>query len=235
MSKPPTIFLSVAEASGDLHAAKLAAALRRRLGEVRLIGAAGPLMRAEGCQSLIDLTASASMMLGPLTRPLYYLRALRKLQESIRRLRPDVVVPVDSPALNWHVAAAAREAGAPVMYYIAPQVWCWAPWRVRKLARLTDAVACILPFEQRYLRDRGVRATYVGHPLFDDIPPAPSPWRTCTRRTWTATGGSPWSPAAGDRNWRPTRPRWTSWRRGSSGAGGGPSAHSRPARPNMPT
>ena len=60
-----------------------------------------------------------------------------------------------------------------MFYYIAPQVWAWAPWRVRKLARLTDQVACILPFEQRYLWDRGVNAAYVGHPLFDSLPPRP--------------------------------------------------------------
>jgi lipid-A-disaccharide synthase len=175
MGQPPTIFLSAAEASGDLHAAKLLAALRRRLPEARFVGAAGPKMQQQGCQPLIDLTSRASMMLGPVLRPLYYLRALRRLRKAIRELRPDVVVPVDSPALNWHVAAAARQAGVPVMYYIAPQVWCWAPWRVRKLARLSNRVACILPFEQRYLRDRGVKATYVGHPLFEDIAPRPEP------------------------------------------------------------
>ena len=171
----PTIFLSVAEASGDLHAAKLLGALRRRLPDARFIGAAGPLMREQGCETIIDLTAKASMMLGPLLKPVYYLRAVKRLQESIRQLRPDVVVPVDSPALNWHMCSAAKRAGLPVMYYISPQVWCWAPWRVKKLARLTDAVACILPFEQRYLRDRGVKATYVGHPLFEEIPPRPEP------------------------------------------------------------
>lgn len=82
---------------------------------------------------------------------------------------------MDSPALNWHLAAAAKESGARVFYYIAPQVWAWAPWRARKLARLTDHVACILPFEQPYLRHRGVHATYVGHPLFDTLPDRPDP------------------------------------------------------------
>ncbi len=167
--KPPTIFMSAAEASGDLHAAKLIRALRRRLPEARFVGMAGPRMAEAGCEVIADLTREASMLAGPALRLGYYLRAMRRVKQSIGDIRPDVHVPVDSPAINWHLAAAARKAGASVVYYIAPQVWAWAPWRVRKLARLTDKVACILPFEQRYLRHRGVRATYVGHPLFDEL------------------------------------------------------------------
>ena len=169
----PTIFVSAAEASGDEHAAGLIEALRRRLPEARFVGVGGARMAAAGCEVLLDLTAEAQMLGGPILRVWYWWRTVRSLQKTIRRLRPAVHIPVDSPALNWHLAAAAKSVGTPVVYYIAPQVWAWAPWRVRKLARLTDRVACILPFEQRYLRDRGVEATYVGHPLFDDHPPRP--------------------------------------------------------------
>jgi lipid-A-disaccharide synthase len=170
----PTIFLSAAEASGDEHAARLIDALRRRLPDARFVGVAGDRMAAAGCEVIADLTRKASMLAGPILRLGYYVRMVRRIQQTIRTMRPDVLVPVDSPALNWHLAASARQVGTPVVYYIAPQVWAWAPWRVRKLARLTDAVACILPFEQRYLRDRGVNATYVGHPLLDTLPPRPA-------------------------------------------------------------
>ena len=173
--RAPTIFLSAAEASGDEHAARLMGALRRRLGTVRFVGVAGPHMAAEGCEVLADFSARASMLGGPLLRLGYYVRAIRRLQRQIGRIRPDVHVPVDSPAMNWHLAAAARKAGSTVVYYIAPQVWAWAPWRVKKLARLTDHVACILPFEQRYFRDRGVAATFVGHPLLEALPPRSEP------------------------------------------------------------
>ncbi|MFP3938139.1 MAG: lipid-A-disaccharide synthase [Phycisphaerae bacterium] len=169
----PTIFVSAAEASGDLHAANLIRALRRRLGDARFVGVAGPRMAEAGCEVISDLTRRASMLGAPLLRLGYYFRELNRAKKAIRDIRPDVHVPVDSPAINWHLAAAARKAGSPVCYYIAPQVWAWAPWRVRKLSRLTDEVACILPFEQRYLRHRGVRATYVGHPLFDELPERP--------------------------------------------------------------
>ncbi len=173
MRNQPIIFLSAAEASGDSHASSLVTALRSRLPSARFIGAGGAKMAAAGCEILVDMTAQASMLGGPLLKLGYYYRNIRRLQQAVRRLRPDVVVPVDSPALNWHVAKAARRVGAPVMYYVAPQVWAWAPWRIGKLRRLTDHVACLLPFEQEYFRSRDVAATFVGHPLFDHLPPRP--------------------------------------------------------------
>lgn len=165
--------MSAAEASGDLHAAKLIHSIRKLYPDARFIGVAGREMQLAGCEALADLTKHASMLGGPLLRLGYYFRLVKRLQKAIREIKADIHIPVDSPALNWHLAAASKKADVPVMYYIAPQVWAWAPWRVKKLARLTDHVACILPFEQRYFRDRGVNATYVGHPLFDEIPPRP--------------------------------------------------------------
>lgn len=165
--------MSAAEASGDEHAARLIQCLRKRLPEARFVGMAGPRMAAAGCEVLADVTRHASMLLGPVLRLGYYVRMVRKMQTAIRKIKPDLHIPVDSPAVNWHLCAAAKDAGAKVVYYIAPQVWAWAPWRVKKIARLTDHVACILPFEQKYLRERGVNATYVGHPLFDTLDPSP--------------------------------------------------------------
>ncbi len=172
----PTFFLSAAEPSGDLHAAGLVRALQRRFPGARFLGAGGPRMKDAGCELLIDLTGQASMLVGgPLLKLRFWLRTIRQLRQQMRDAKVDLHIPVDSPALNWHLAAGAKEAGIRVFYYIAPQVWAWAPWRVEKMRRLTDHVGCILPFEQRYLRDRGVEATYVGHPLFDHLPPRADP------------------------------------------------------------
>jgi lipid-A-disaccharide synthase len=168
-----TIFLSAAEASGDLHAANLIRALRRRLPGARFVGVGGERMAEAKCEMLADLTHRASMLGAPVLRLGYWVRTIVGVGRTIRSIRPDVHVPVDSPAMNWHLAAASKACRTPVFYYIAPQVWAWAPWRVKKMARLTDHVGCILPFEQRYLRDRGVEATYVGHPLFDSLPDPP--------------------------------------------------------------
>jgi lipid-A-disaccharide synthase len=173
--RPLTIFISAAEDSGDEHASNLIRAIRRRREAVRLVGVGGEKMAAAGCELVADLTKRASMAGGTVLQLGYWYRTVRRLQRTIRRLEPDLHVPVDSPALNWHLAAAAKGIAARVFYYIAPQVWAWAPWRARKLARLTDHVGCILPFEQPYLRHRGVHATYVGHPLFDTLPDRPDP------------------------------------------------------------
>jgi len=170
----PVIFLSAAEASGDAHAADLVVALRRRFPGARLVGVTGEKMARAGCESVADFTRSAAMMGNVLATLGYWIRAVRSVRRAIREIRPDLFIPVDSPALNWSLAKTARQDGARVMHYICPQIWAWAPWRITKLARLTDHVACILPFEQRYLRDRGIEATYVGHPLFDQVPPRPA-------------------------------------------------------------
>jgi lipid-A-disaccharide synthase len=164
------IFVTAADVSGDGHAAGLIAALRRRLPRAAFVGVGGQRMAAAGCM-LLERPAERSAMLTSTFRQLsYYRRLIKLVGQAMRERRPAVHVPVDSPALNWHFCQAARRCGVPVMYYIAPQVWAWAPWRVRKLRKLTDAVACILPFEQEYLRRRGVNAHFVGHPLFDGLP-----------------------------------------------------------------
>lgn len=172
--KSPLFFLSAAEASGDHHAAGLIRVLKSRFPNAKFIGAAGPKMQAAGCESLIDLTKKASMVLGPIANLRYYRRAVKMLQQKVAQLKPDLVIPVDSPALNWHIAKAAKRADLKVMYYVAPQVWAWAPWRIKKVRKFTDHVACLLPFEEKYFRERGVNATYVGHPLYDQLPPQPA-------------------------------------------------------------
>ncbi len=175
MGRKPVILITAAEASGDAHAAGLIEPLRRRLPNARFVGIGGPAMAAAGAELIAEPVGRAAMTTSALAQLGYFRRLIRRVKRAIGDIRPDVHVPVDSPALNWHLAKAARKRGIPVMYYIAPQVWAWAPWRVRKLRRLADAVACILPFEEDYLRRRGVNARFVGHPLFDHLPPADPP------------------------------------------------------------
>jgi lipid-A-disaccharide synthase len=174
MREGPTIFLSAAEASGDHHAAGLIRELSSRLPGARFVGAAGPAMQAAGCESLVDLTGAAAMLGGPLLKLHWWRRQVKMLQRAIVETKPDLLIPTDSPALHWHLCKAARAAGVGVLYYVAPQVWAWAPWRIKKVRRLVDRLACILPFEEEYFSSRGVEAKFVGHPLFDQLPPARS-------------------------------------------------------------
>jgi len=83
--------------------------------------------------------------------------------------RPDAAVLIDYPGFNWHVARLAKERGIPVFYYGLPQLWAWASWRVAKVRRYVDHALCKLPFEEAWFRKHECRATYVGHPYFDEL------------------------------------------------------------------
>src|SRR5258706_256140 len=108
--------------------------------------------------------------------PAHY-RLLSRVREAFRAKRYDLVILVDYPGYHLRAAAAAAAAGIPVLYYIAPQMWAWGPKRVRKLAPVQQ-LAVILPFEEQFFRERGVAATFVGHPLVDRAEP---PGRTNAR------------------------------------------------------
>jgi lipid-A-disaccharide synthase len=165
-----TIFFSVGEPSGDLHGANLIHALRARRPDVECVGYGGPVMAAAGCQLHADLTVLAVM---------WFLRALLNLHKFLalagradryfRHHRPDAVVLIDYPGFNWWIARRAKAHGIPVFYYAPPQIWSWASWRVRKMRRFVDHVLCALPFEERWFRERGCHATFVGHPYFDEV------------------------------------------------------------------
>jgi lipid-A-disaccharide synthase len=164
------IFFSVGEPSGDVHGANLIRDLQAKMPGVECVGFGGPKMRAAGCTLYFELTKLAVMWIGRVLLNLRTFHRLRDLAKAyLDRDRPDAVVLIDYPGFNWHIAAAAKERGIPVFYYGVPQLWAWAPWRVKKMARTVDHALCKLPFEEKWLRDRDVNATYVGHPYFDEM------------------------------------------------------------------
>lgn len=168
----PTIFLSAGEESGDLHGAALARALRARFPTARLIGLGGGRMRAEGVELMAGLDELAVMGFVEVIRHLpFFLDLRRRVFAALASEGVDLVIPIDYPGFNLRLARHARASGLPVLYYIAPQVWAWHKSRVRDLARDADEVAVVLPFEETYLRDGGVNARFVGHPLLDRPPP----------------------------------------------------------------
>ena len=168
-AKSLRIFFSAGEPSGDLHAANLIRQLRWRCEGFEAVGYGGPQMAAAGCQLHADLTALAVM---------WFARALANLHKFwdlvcradryFRHHRPDAVVLVDYPGFNWWIARRATAHGIPVFYYVPPQIWAWAQWRVKKMRRLVDHVLCCLPFEEEWLKAHGCHATLVGHPFFDE-------------------------------------------------------------------
>ena len=167
------IFLSVGEPSGDLHGAALAYALKARIPGVRLLGLGGPAMARAGVELLAGLDDLAVMgFVEVLSRLPFFLRLRRRVFDTLEAEGVDLVIPIDYPGFNLRLARHAHGRGRRVLYYIAPQVWAWHASRTAALARDTDRVAVILPFEEEFLRDRGANAEFVGHPLLD-VDPGP--------------------------------------------------------------
>src|SRR5918999_5763058 len=103
------------------------------------------------------------------------LRAYRTLRAMLAApVPPSVLVLVDFPEFNLRLAAAARRAGVPVVYFIPPQIWAWRPWRIRIVRRLTSLVLAVFPFEHALYRRAGVRVEFVGHPVLDALASAPT-------------------------------------------------------------
>jgi lipid-A-disaccharide synthase len=164
------LFISAGEPSGDLHGANLIRALAERHPELRVAGLGGDRMRAAGADLVYPLADMAVMWLGRVIRNLpTYLKILRQTEVRIRSTRPDAVVLIDCPGFNWHVAKVAHRAGVPVYYFVPPQLWAWAGWRVSKMRRWVRTVMTAMPFEDGWYRDRGVQTHYIGHPYFDEI------------------------------------------------------------------
>lgn len=184
-SRPLRVFVSCAEASGELHAVHFVAALRRELDALNaapaeLTGLGGAALARAGVRTLGDPVARATMGFDGVLETLpYYLRLLTTCARHFREQRPDVCVLVDSPALHVPLGRIARRHGVRVAHFVTPQHWAWAPWRASSYPSAVDLALTILPFEPAWFARRGVRAVHVGHPLLDplaSVPPSrPSP------------------------------------------------------------
>ena len=164
------IFISAGEPSGDEHAAHLVREMKLRDPSFHCDGFGGPKMREQGCRLLHEMTRHSVMGVFDVIPLLAHFRRLVKQTEAhLRDNRPDAVVLVDFPGFNWWVARAAHRLGIPVCYYLAPQLWAWAPWRIRRIRKWVDHVICTLPFEYDWYSSRGISATWVGHPFFDQV------------------------------------------------------------------
>ena len=169
---PLQILISAGEASGDLHAGRLAAALRERTGAT-LFGLGGPRMREAG----VDLVAeSREVSVLGITEILHRLpqlrRVFRKLLDEAQRRRPALAILVDFPGFHLRLARRLKARGVPIVYFITPQFWAWRPWRVRLVRRRFELALCIFPFEVEFFRKAGVNAEFIGHPLVGAVRPS---------------------------------------------------------------
>ncbi len=164
------IFFSVGEPSGDLHGSNLIQELKRHVPDIECVGFGGPRMEKAGCTLLFELTQFAVMFFVRVLLNLHKFIALaRQAERYFKENQVDAVVLIDYPGFNWAIAKRARRHGIPVYYYGVPQLWAWAPWRIRKMRRYVSYALCKLPFEEKWYRDRGCDAKYVGHPFFDEL------------------------------------------------------------------
>ena len=167
-SKQACVAIIAGEASGDQHGARLVKAMQKKNPALSFMGIGGPELRQAGVRILVD--AAELTVVGiteVLSRLPDILRGMSTFKKALKIHQPDLLILIDFPDFNLRIAAAAKKLGIPVLYYISPQIWAWRQSRVKRIKRLVDHMAVILPFEQQFYTENDVPATFVGHPLLD--------------------------------------------------------------------
>jgi lipid-A-disaccharide synthase len=168
--KAGDVMIVAGEASGDLHGSRLVAAMKEMQPHLSFCGIGGKELLAQGIEPLYD---SAKLSVVGLFEVLGHLQdirqAMRILEERLRTHPPRLLILIDFPDFNLMIAKKAKRLSIPVFYYISPQVWAWRSGRVKKIARLVDRMAVILPFEKDFYKQKGMDVDFVGHPLMDSV------------------------------------------------------------------
>jgi lipid-A-disaccharide synthase len=156
-----------------MYGAQLIEALHLRDPQLEFFGVGGDRMRAAGCDTVVD---AKDLSVVGITEILSHLPKIYGLFQHLineaDKRKPDLAVVIDSPAFNWRVARQMKKRGVPVVYYVAPQFWAWRQGRVRLIRDYVDKALVIFPFEEKFYCDRGVDATFVGHPLAELAQPS---------------------------------------------------------------
>ena len=157
-----------------MYGAQLIEALRSEFSErIEFFGVGGEKMRAAGCDTVVDAKDLAVVGITEILSHLPKIwRLFHRLIDQADLRKPDLAIVIDSPAFNWRVARQMKKRGVPVVYYVCPQFWAWRQGRVKLLRKYVDKALVIFPFEEKFYRDRGVNAEFVGHPLAELSRPA---------------------------------------------------------------
>jgi lipid-A-disaccharide synthase len=162
---PIPLLISAGEASGDMYAARLAAALQKRM-DVALFGMGGPQMRDAGVDVITDYKEVSVVGITEILSHLPSLiRAMRRLVSEAQRRKPPLAILTDFPGFHLRLARKLRPLGIRNIYYICPQFWAWRPWRVRIVRRRFAQALCIFSFEEAFFGGAGVPTKFIGHPL----------------------------------------------------------------------
>ena len=188
------LLISAGEASGDMHAARLLAALRRARPDLTAFGMGGERLEAAGLERVVASEELSVVGISEVFEKLPALRrALGRLGAEAQRRRPDAAILVDFPDFHVLLARRLRRAGVPIVDYVPPQVWAWRRWRARAIARRARRIITLFGFETEIYRRLGGDAVWAGHPLVDDVREglaAPSPLPPKTRRRLVLLPGS---------------------------------------------
>jgi len=158
------------EASGDLHAAGFIHRLKELLPETHFFGMGGPKMEDEGVEVIYHIQdLSLIGFTEPLRKLPFFRRVMKEMIELLEKKKPDLVILVDYPGFNLRFARQVKKRGIPLVYYICPQVWAWAGWRIKKIARLVDRAIVVFLFEKDLYHRVKLRADFIGHPLIEVI------------------------------------------------------------------
>lgn len=169
------IMLSAGEASGDLHGANLAEALKAVDSQVELIGMGGEQMRKAGVRIVYDIKNLGVIGIGEIIKKIPFFYKLRAfLVNTMKEEKPDALVCIDYPGFNMKLIEKAKEAGIPVIYYILPTIWAWHKSRGNVIAEYTDLAVSLFPFEAEMYKKMGTNVVYGGHPLLDTVKPSMS-------------------------------------------------------------
>lgn len=160
------------EPSGDRLGAGLMTAIRARRPDVRFVGIGGPLMVSAGLESLVPMERlSMNGFVEPVRRLPELIGIFKRLLDTYRRSPPAAFIGVDFNVFNLFLEGRLKRRGVPTVHYVSPSVYAWRRGRVRRIARSTDLLLTLYPFEPAFYRHTTVQAVFVGHPLADEIPP----------------------------------------------------------------
>ena len=163
------IFISAAEPSADAHCAGLIAAMQESCSGIEFVGVGGPKMAQVGCELLENTVGKAAMLYKAFSQVARFYKIIKRIKRYLKSNSVDLVIVCDSPSFNFHVAKAAKKAGIKTLFFVAPQLWAWGGWRIRKLRKRCDKLCCLLPFEQDWFGKQGMDAVFVGNPLLDKL------------------------------------------------------------------
>jgi lipid-A-disaccharide synthase len=171
--KPLRIAMVAGEASGDLIASHLIAALKERLPNVEFYGIGGPKMAAQGFDAWwpMDKLSVHGYSLEVLRRYREIVGIRSKLRRKLQADPPDVFIGVDAPDFNLALEKKLKKRGIPAIHYVSPSIWAWRGNRIKKIGKSVSRMLCMFPFEPALYEARGIPVSYVGHPLADIIPP----------------------------------------------------------------